>query len=138
MLWFYYALIGAVLIAIETIALKKLTQMNLSNIAINTLVFTGVAVAMLVYFFISKSDISLKKEHIKWVAIAIVSTFLFIILSLEAFKLAPNPGYVNAIQGFCAVIVTVLSIFIFGTTFSVVKFIGIIFVLIGIFAIGYG
>ena len=52
-------------------------------------------------------------------------------------KDAPNPGYVNAIQGLCAVIVTIASLFILGSKFSLIKFIGVLFVVVGIFIIGF-
>tara|TARA_E500000178_G_C16960693_1_gene725858 strand:- start:1102 stop:1518 length:417 start_codon:yes stop_codon:yes gene_type:complete len=137
MLWFIYALLGAFFIAVQTVAMTKLTQMNMSTIAINTFVFGLAGLLCVLYFIISKSEFNIQKNHLSWLIAASLAVFFFIITSLEAFKMAPNPGYVNAIQAFCAVLVTLVSVVILGSSFSLFKFFGIILVLTGIFIMGY-
>ena len=137
MLWFIYAVLGAFFIAIQTIAMTKLTQMNMSTAAINAISFGIAGLLCVLFFFFSKAELNLEKRHLPWIFLASLAIFLFVITSLEAFKMAPNPGYVNAIQAFCAVIVTIASIFVLGSSFSIIKFIGIILVLTGIIVIGY-
>lgn len=137
MIWFIYALLGAFLIAIQTIAMTKLTQLNLPTATINAIVLVVATILCVAYYFLTKTEWNVQKVHVSWLLISGLALFLTILVSLEAFKIAPNPGYVNAIQAFCAVIVTVASVFILGSGFSLLKFIGIFFVIAGILAIGW-
>lgn len=55
---------------------------------------------------------------------------LFIVQSI---KLAPNPGYSLAISGANVLLVTIFSVFLFNSEFSIVKWLGVIMTVAGIF-----
>ena len=77
MLWFIYALLGAFFIAVQTVAMTKLTQMNMSTIAINTFVFGLAGLLCVLYFIISKSEFNIQKNHLSWLIAASLAVFFF-------------------------------------------------------------
>lgn len=57
-------------------------------------------------------------------------------LQVTAYKDAPNPGYVNTLVSTQLVLITILSVFLFKSDFTLIKFIGILLVLFGAYLVG--
>ena len=136
-MWFLYSLAGAILISLQTIVIAKLSQFNMPLAAINACIFGFSGILCIVHFYVFKIDYDFKYTHFFWIILGAVSAYLTFVSTINALKDAPNPGYVNAIQGLCAVIVTIASLFILGSKFSLIKFVGVLFVVVGIFIIGF-
>tara|TARA_Y100001968_G_scaffold224943_1_gene207698 strand:- start:3605 stop:4021 length:417 start_codon:yes stop_codon:yes gene_type:complete len=130
--WFLIAIIGAITIAIHQFSITKLVKFGLPINWINAIIYTGVAIILVLYYLVYRNDtIELKHNHILWIIIGVISIVIAIIATLEALSRVNNPGYVGAILSTSAIILTLLSIIYLKSPISMLKSIGIVLVLIG-------
>tara|TARA_B100000427_G_C15237643_1_gene476267 strand:+ start:232 stop:648 length:417 start_codon:yes stop_codon:yes gene_type:complete len=130
--WFIIAIIGAITIAIHQFSITKLVKFGLPINWINAIIYTGVAIILVLYYLVYRNDtIEIKHNHILWIIIGLISIVIAIIATLEALSRVSNPGYVGAILSTSAIILTLLSIIYLKSPITMLKSIGIVLVLIG-------
>ena len=90
------------------------------------IVFFWIAIGLSLIFLINRESFTCTNFPLPWVIAAVLSNIVVIIVSLKAFSLAPNPGYVSGLLSLCAVFLTCFAILFLGSSFSIWKCIGIV------------
>ena len=141
--WVQYSIFGAIALAAQMLLLTKLTKMGFSTSGINAVVFSVASIGFIMYHVFSKQTLFIETStswsmmHYVALFMAALAIYLVNFFTIKALGLAPNPGYVNAIQNISTVIVTILGVFLLGSELSVIKSIGILFVLVGVGLISF-
>ncbi|RAP26978.1 hypothetical protein DID78_06380 [Candidatus Marinamargulisbacteria bacterium SCGC AG-343-D04] len=133
--WFGYSLIGAIGLAIHMLSMTKLAKLQLPTSFINAVVFSGAAIFLIIIYFVGKKEINLQMVHIPWLVIASVSILTVIIVTLEALKLAPNPGFVTAVENLSTILLTVGAVIFLASPLSFVKGLGVLLAFTGVLLI---
>ena len=132
MSWIIYSVIGALCLSLHFLSITKLTRLGLPVSFVNVVVYALSTACLFVYYLLNKKQVTLESTHIPWVILASASSFFLITVTLQAFKLAPNPGYVNAIQNLSTIIVTISSVFLLSASLSPMKVAGVLLAVAGI------
>lgn len=91
-----------------------------------------VTICIIIKLIIDRQKLNHFMQH-KWVLLFVgLFSTTFNLFQFEAIKLAPNVGYVNAMNAGSIAFVTVLAVLIFKDDFSIKKFIGVVGVIAGI------
>lgn len=130
--WISYSFLGALMLAIHILCMTKLSKFPISTHVINAIVFGCAALFLVCGALVSKKSFSVPQASIPWLIIATLSITVVIVVTLEAVKRAPNPGYVTAIQNLNTVMVTLLSVLFLASPITALKGIGIVIALTGI------
>ena len=136
MSWAIYAFIGACCIAVHQLSLAKLVKLGLPISFVNAIIYSLAAICLVGIFLYERKSVTLKTLHIPWIIIAAISVTVVIAVTLIAFDIAPNIGYVSAILSFCTVLVTLFSVLFLGSSLTLIKGIGIGLVVMGIVLLG--
>ena len=128
--WIYNSVIRTVLCAIFMIIQKY--QGTTSLLFPNMLsIFIGIISATNLALYNDFSELSL--SLIIKVAISAIITFFIIIHTYYAIRQAPNAALVRAFVGLEIVLLAIFSYFLYGTEITPSQFIGIIFILLGLY-----
>jgi drug/metabolite transporter (DMT)-like permease len=135
MSWFSYSLIAAVVLAAHFLILKRL---NVHDISLNILIMYmwGMASIALLLYQSMRGHVSIPKGSFPWIIGASITTFLGTWLLNKGVFTAPNPGFATAVGSLQVLIVIIASVFMFGSGFSFMKFIGSVFVVAGVILLG--
>ena len=79
-----------------------------------------------------KMQFSISTKSIIIAVIIGISSVVATVFALKSVELAPNPGYSGAIYSANFVLVTLISVLVFGSSLSVVKLIGVVAVFVGL------
>ena len=131
--WIFAAIISSIAFAGIPLLLKKLTQYSLTSEIINFYFWLITSMTFLAFAIYRKSSFKIDKGSLVWFLVLSVVAFFANYFSIIALKLAPNPGYVRAIQSANIVLITVSSIFLFGSTISIKTILGITLILGGLY-----
>ncbi|MFH1326520.1 MAG: EamA family transporter [archaeon] len=133
--WILYGLGAAISFSAMALVIKKLLVLKISPLIVNTLLFGLVTLGY--GFWIASTDTKIEINLI--IILFLILAGFFSILSsyfdVVSMKFAPNPGYSSALKASSLVLITIFSVFLFSSDFSLLKFIGIIIVVGGIFLI---
>ena len=130
--WSFVALGG---LTVHIIIMLWLTKNGGVITRLNAWVFSMAAIILIVTHLVSGESFALEKSQLPWLIVAAVSVCVVITFSLKAQKIAPNPGYVSALESLSAIFVALASIYLFQSELSVTKFGGVILCLLGAFLI---
>jgi len=134
--WFIYAIFGMLAFSAMLIIFKQLSIMGLKPALILVFVFGFGMLLYLAHLIITKSPLNVNINVIILLGIAAFLSYIGNFFYVAAIDLAPNPGFAIAIVGFQAVLVTIASVFLFASEFSLVNVVGVVLALIGIILIG--
>ena len=130
-IWIIYSFLSMICIATLTLIQTKLTKIETSSILINLYLFAFTLIGFFV-LALREGKFAVSKVAVIWLIASAVVAVGANYFMVEAIRLSPNPGYPWAIASFNLVIVTIASIFLFSSDFTVNKFIGILIVLLGV------
>lgn len=128
--WIFFSLLCAVFISIWVI----LTKITLQYVNLPTLLLLGSAINYIISLFILKTkNINIKIDL--YAIIAGLFSGIAIYLLDKAVKLSLNPGLPDAIFSTQSIWTYIVSLFIFGGHFSIIKLMGILLIISSIFII---
>ncbi len=115
-----------------SLSAKYLFNNGLGTYTFLLYLYLVVTICILIKLFVDRQKLYHIMDH-KWVLLFIgIFSTTFNLFQFEAIKLAPNIGYVNAINAGSIALVTVLAVLVFKDDFSIKKFIGVVGVIAGI------
>ncbi len=127
--WVIYAFIGFIGYFFVNFLFKFVSSEN--PLMISLILYGTAAISMLV-LLAPKMQFALSTKAIIIAAIIGISSVVATVFALKSIALAPNPGYSGAIYSANFVLVTLISVLVFGSSLSLVKFIGVAAVFIGL------
>jgi drug/metabolite transporter (DMT)-like permease len=130
--WTTSAFIAMISFAMMILIFKKLTGTSMLPEVINFYFFLFSTVAFLIFNILKKTKLDLPINYMYLFILAALVAITANYFSIIAIKFAPNPGYAKAIQSFDVVVITVASIFLFGSEITFTKAIGVAFSIIGL------
>ena len=131
--WILYSLISVVSISIMTLLFKHLLNSGINPEIINFYFFLISTVAFLGFLVAKSSNFNIPKSSIPIFVILGLLALSYNYFDLLAIKIAPNPGYVEAILTMKIIIITLLSFLLFKSDLNMTKAIGIGLCILGTF-----
>ncbi len=133
--WYIYSLAAIVFFTILVLILKKATFLGFSSKEINLFLFGFSWIGFLILGHKEIKNISQNYKFLPFlglVFLASLCSFIGNLFDVEAIKLAPNPGYAQAIKNANILVITILSTRFFSSDFKPLRVIGAAIILIGI------
>lgn len=131
-MWQWYALTAMACFAAMQLVFKYLTARGVTTPAILVYVFGVAAVLYVIHVRAMRTAMPLHTSEIALLVAAAVLSYVGNLCSVRAMAAAPNPGYASAISGVHALVVTIVSIFLFGLAVSWTKLTGVVLCVLGI------
>jgi|SRR3989344_6214270 len=128
-LWVIYAFAGFLAYFFVNFFFKFISSEN--PIVASMIVYGAAAIVMLV-LALQKMDFSINAKSALIAALAGFASVTGTIFALKSMQLAPNPGYSTAIFSANFVLLTIVSIFFFGSELTLIKGLGLLATLIGL------
>ena len=134
--WFWYAVIGMVLLSVMFLFITKVNKLGVRSELVYVLPSIFAVLFGLIYIFSVKIPFVVPKSA--WIFIVLAGLFALLgnLLMFKSLSLAPNPGYSLAIISADVVLVAVASVFIFKSEFTLIKAIGTGLAVLGIILLG--
>ena len=135
--WFIFALIAMVSFTVTFLLIRRIGDLGVKSEVILVYYFAIAAILLLVYTVSSNFSLSISKTAL--ILLFVVGFFgvlgnIFLVHSLLS---SPNPGYSLAISGVHILLVAIVSVFIFGSEFTLLKGLGTVLAVLGIILIGW-
>lgn len=130
--WYSYALLSMLFFSIMVLIFKRLMSGGLQPGVILLFVFGLSALFYLAHFLIAKTPMETNYYILALLLIAAILSYVGNLFSLKAINSAPNVGYPLAINSLQIILVTVASVFLFGSKLSLIKVAGLLLGLIAI------
>lgn len=128
--WVIFSFLAFVAYFIVNFCFKFISGKNPFIAAFILYVFDLIIITVFVFSQHYKFDVDLKQIIIT--AVIALASITGTVFALKAINLAPNPGYSVAIFSSNFLLITIASIFIFGSELNIVKVLGMIATLIGL------
>ena len=132
MSWITQAFIAMLSISSMVLIFKRLTQFDMKPEIINFFFFLFTTLAFLVLILFKKTRIEIPTTAVPLFILIAIIAVVYNYFSISAIGAAPNPGYVEAIYSFRIVIILIASIFLFGSSITLTKMIGVVLCVIGL------
>lgn len=135
MSWYVYSLIALVTSAAYSLFQKWSLNLGIRRERFLLIIFSGLFIGYLIYNWpglpglFAQPDINV---YLLWGLLAATLSFFGNLLSVQAIKLAPNPGYPNAINSTNALVIMIVSFFIFGSSLNWLKVLGAVIISFGL------
>lgn len=130
--WVACSFISMISFSVMMLLFKKLTETNMLPEVINFYFFLFSTIAIFLFNLVRSTKLELPSNStyifVLTALIAVAANFF----SISAIKLAPNPGYSKAIQSFDVAIITIASVFVFGSQITIAKAAGIVLSMLGL------
>ena len=131
-MWQAYALAAMGCFAAMQLLFVQLTRRGVGPAAILLVVFAVGAAFYGVHVWMTRTPMPLNGSAVALLVVAAALSFVGNLCSLRAMSAAPNPGYASAISGVHALVVTIVSLSVFGIALSWTKLIGVILCVLGV------
>jgi drug/metabolite transporter (DMT)-like permease len=131
-MWQAYALTAMACFAAMQLMFVQLTRRGVNPAAILLVVFAVAAVFYGLHVRVTRTPMPQTGSAVAILVVAAALSFLGNLCSLRAMSAAPNPGYSSAISGVHALVVTIVSLFVFGIAVSWTKLCGVILCVLGV------
>jgi uncharacterized membrane protein len=127
-LWVLYSLVAFLGYFLINFFLKVLASEN--PFMVTLLVYAAAAVAMFIVL-LPKMEFSIDfRPALIAIILGVLSAFTTVV-ALKALDIAPNPGYAVSIYSANFVLLAIVSVFAFGSSFNLMKFIGVLLTFAG-------
>jgi drug/metabolite transporter (DMT)-like permease len=131
-MWFFLAIMATFLTSILIIGIKYATTKNIDPTFILLICFSISALCALLHIIVNKINMIFNWKTILILIACGIFSYIGNLLLTKSIKIAPNPGYSQAILSTNIIIITILSYFIFKSDFDIKSIVGIIFCVTGI------
>jgi len=132
MSWVTQAFIAMISISVMVLIIKGLTRLGLSSEVIAFYYFLFTTPLLFIFALYKKAEFGLPLASLPLFFLFAIIAVAYNYFNVSSVGSAPNVGYAVGIISFNVAVVFVASIFLFDASFTLVKFIGIIFSIIGI------
>ena len=129
--WVAYSIIGAISLSCMILIYKKLLLLGINQLLLNLFIFGFVFIGFGIFVYATKTPIRLSPLMIFLLVIASVFSLIGNYFHVKAYNEAPNPGYAHALSSTAIILVMVLSVLLYGSNFTWLKFFGIITIILG-------
>jgi len=134
--WYFYSIIAMLSFSAMVLLIKRIRDLGFSSRKINLFLF-GFSFLDFILINIPSLDKTIASPNF-WYSLELIflTSIVAIFANLANIKsigIAPNPGYSQAIKDTNILPVTILSVLIFGSEFSLLKIFGAVLILGGIF-----
>jgi drug/metabolite transporter (DMT)-like permease len=116
-MWYLQSLASMMCFALMILIFKKLLA-GVPPVTILVFVFGFGFLFFLAHLLITEKPISLSRKYIGALLVGALLSYLGNLLQLKAIAVAPNPGYVLAIDGTKSVVISVGAFLLFGLAVS--------------------
>ena len=137
--WILYSVFATIFIVINDTIIKYITLNNINTVNFMSIVgcLLGLVALFVVAVRIKSYNISYQKivldPYICLLTIMFAIAFIFIMYGIiSGIKYSPNPGYVKTIVATNAMILAIVSYYIFGAHISKISILGILVVILGL------
>jgi uncharacterized membrane protein len=130
--WVIQALIATIGFTVVALVFKKLASDGASSGTINMYFFLMVFVGLVIYNIAAGESFKADYKFFLLLLAAAVLAVFTNIYHIKSLHSAPNPGYTRAIVAFNAVLVAIISVFLFQSKLTLIKGLGIVLAIIGI------
>lgn len=130
--WVAYSLVSMISFAAMMLLFKKLTQTGMPPEVINFYFFLFSTFAIFLFNLARSTKLELPSNSIYIFVLTALIAVVANYCSISAIKLAPNPGYSKALQSFDVAIITIASVFFFGSQITITKAAGIFLSMLGL------
>lgn len=131
-MWQWYAVIAMGCFASMQLLFTHVTKKGLAPPVSLLLVFALAAMLYLAHIRATRTPINLSPSLVSLLVLVAVLSYIGNLFSVRALAAAPNPGYAIAIVSVQAAVVTLSAIFLLGSSFSIMKTIGVVLCCVGI------
>ena len=130
--WLFYSLAAFFCWGVFALMLKYLIDRGISPFVILFYIFSIVSFIIFSEIYLKKIKFVRSKDY--WLIFILIGLFgaSFDAFVALGYKLAPNPGYINAVNAASISAVTLLSVYLFKDEFSVRKSVGVLGVTVGL------
>ncbi len=132
--WVLYALVAFLGFFFVNLLFKVVST---ENPLLVSLILYGAAALVMLLILVQKKEFAISTKGIIIAILIGLSSVTGTIFALKSIKIAPNPGYSSAIYQSGFVLITILSIFLFGSSLTLKKFIGILTTLLGLILLSF-
>lgn len=137
-MWALLALFAASCFTAVFIAFRLLEDAKVPSIATMLYIFFLGAVISFIHLRATDTSAAISKKSFLIVLVAAVFSYFGNLAQIRSMGMAPNPGYSAAVASCQAIFLTILSIFIFGSDFSLLKGLGVALCVIGVSLVSVG
>ena len=128
--WFVYALISMLFFSGMVLLFKKVLVLGIKPSVLMLFLSMSLAIFYAIHVGVTKTS---PKINIFGLVLIIIAAFLSYVANLlytKSVAIAPNPGYSATIISLQLILITIVSIFLFGSEFDLTKGLGIVFAVI--------
>lgn len=131
-MWYWYALVAMVCFAMLQLVFAALSRRGVPTPTILLFTFGFALVLYVAHVRVLRTPLAVTPMALGALAAAAALSYVGNLCSIRALAMAPNPGYVAAIVGLQAIVLTLTSVFILGATLSSVKVLGVLLCFVGV------
>src|SRR3990167_2042903 len=140
--WYGFSLIAVFASGWYSITQKWALNLKIKRINLLIFLFLGLFIGYTIFAVTFEFQSFIKQitsvNFLLWGLLAGVFSLVGNIFQTKAIKQSPNPGYVQAIIATNALLILILSAILFGSPITIGKLVGIIVILIGLYALVIG
>lgn len=133
--WYALAILAMFSFSGMTLLIKKLRDLGFSSKKINLFLFAFVFFGFLIFNIGSLETTAGSPNFLPFLAVMGIGSLAAVfgnLFNMTAVGIAPNPGYSQAIASSSILLITIASIFLFDLRFDLIKFSGVILIMLGI------
>lgn len=131
--WFLPAFLSSIVFGVNIVIFKAIINKGLSPVLTTTYLFTFTTVILWTYLLATEKVIFPTNSTILGLLLisSLIGTFANLAI-FNSFKLASNPGYVQAVGSLSALIAVIISIFVFKLNIGILGIIGSLLIGVGL------
>ncbi len=127
--WVIYALIAFIGYFFVNFLFRFVSS---ENPLLISMILYGTAGIVMFIILASKMDFSIPIRSVIISILIGICSVIATVFALKSIKLSPNPGYSSAIYSANFVLLTIVSFFVFGSSLTLTKFLGVLATLFGL------
>jgi drug/metabolite transporter (DMT)-like permease len=134
--WFITAFISMLAFSVAFLLFRIISDLKVKSELAFLYYFAISALFLFFYLYFNKMSLSVNKIQFLFIFVAAIFGVIGNVLLYNSLGSSPNPGYTLAVVGVNALVVTVASVFIFKSDFSLIKLAGAVCVVVGVSLLG--
>jgi drug/metabolite transporter (DMT)-like permease len=136
-LWLWYSVLAFFTLVAYFYVLRVLKKRGVDISVILFYIFLVFGISCFLYAIIYSSNLLVSLNLLFVIIIAAIFSYIGNHFNFRALEAAPNHGYSMAVTNSFIIIVTIFSVFLYGSEFNVLKLIGVIITFLGSTAVAY-
>ena len=132
LMWIILSLIAAACFTFMYIAFKYLQVANVNPLVTLVYIFFFGLILNFIHLSVEKLSLSLNKQLLFLLIVTSICSYVGNLAIIKAMALAPNPGYASAVSSSQVILLTVVSVYLFGSDLDTMKAIGVVLCVIGV------